>query len=235
MAYGPLCQCAFMSYGPRIQQRAPPIVATRQLYDKPPPFSAPNGCEAPPPGAFTLYCFETEEAKKDPLHAGRSLPLEEPCYVFGSSQVFDGQVHDGHKSVREQHASLYFQKGKWFVKSINGQVHMESMTLHPYMRDADGRPPKRYTSTNNKKIETIMPMDSKRRLSREICLFRLGDSDRRFWVAGALPLKDGEVEEDAGGKEGRKKDKGEKDKDRREDRGRDRSEKRRRSRSRRRR
>lgn len=224
MAYGPLCQCAFMSYGPRIQLKAPPISANRQLYDKPPPFTAPNGCEAPPPGAFTMYAFEVEEAKKDPLAASRSLPLEEPCYVFGSSQVFDGQVHDGHKSVNEQHACLYFTKGKWFVKSINGQVHLESMTLHPYMRDSDGKNPKRYTSTSNKKLETITPIDSKRRLSREMCLFRLGDSGRRFWVSGALPLKEGEVEEDAGGTGGRKKDKGEKDrdKDRREDRGRDR-------------
>merc|ERR1712113_1236980 len=97
--------------------------------------------------------------------------------------------------------------------------------------------------------ETIMPMDGKRRLSREICVFRLGDSDRRFWVAGPLPLKDGEVEEDGGerkkgdrhkDKEKDKDDRGERHKDkdeqpsrREKDRERDRRDDRKRSRSRR--
>mmetsp|Transcript_25363 Transcript_25363/g.78987 ORF Transcript_25363/g.78987 Transcript_25363/m.78987 type:complete len:233 (-) Transcript_25363:100-798(-) len=205
MAYGPLCQCAFMSYGPRIQQKAPPIKEDRRLYDKPPPFNPPHAAEMPPPGAFTLMSFDIEEAKSDPVHAARSMALTESCIVFGSSQTVDGQVHDGHKSVLDQHACLYFTKGKWFIKSVNGATYLESMTLHPWLRDAEGRPPKRYTSTGNRKIEAIQPMDLKRRLSREVCVFRLGDSERRFWVAGPLPLKDGEYEEDGGD---RKKDRG---------------------------
>merc|ERR1712039_417138 len=123
----------------------------------------------------------------------------------------DGQVYDGHKSVLDQHACLYFAKGKWFVKAVNGVTHMESMTLHPYLRDADGKAPKRYTSTGTRKIETIAPVDGKRRLSREICVFRFGESDRRFWVSGPLPVKDGEVEEDGGD---RKKDRGDRDRER---------------------
>jgi len=206
MAYGPLCQCAFMSYGPRIQQKAPPKSVERDLYDKPPPFNPPNGAEPPPPGAFTLMAFDMEEAKTDPVHAARSMTLDQPCVVFGSSQTHDGQVHDGHKTVLDQHACLYFAKGKWFIKAINGATYLESMTLHPWLRDAEGRPPKRYTSTNTRKIEAIQPMDLKRRLSREVCVFRLGESDRRFWVSGSLPLKDGEFEEDGGE---RKKERGE--------------------------
>uniref|UniRef100_A0A7S1RMQ7 Uncharacterized protein n=1 Tax=Alexandrium catenella TaxID=2925 RepID=A0A7S1RMQ7_ALECA len=206
MAYGPLCQCAFMSYGPRIQQKAPPIKENRQLWDKLTPFVSPNGAEPPPPGAFTLMSFDIEEAKSDPVHAARSMALTEPCTVFGSSQYTDGQVHDGHKSVQEQHLCLYYAKGKWFIKAINGVTYLESMTLHPWLRDGEGRPPKRYTSTAGKKTEAIQSMDLKRRLSREVCVFRLGESDRRFWVAGPLPLKEGEFEEDGGE---RKKERGE--------------------------
>merc|ERR1712039_577120 len=131
----------------------------------------------------------------------------------------DGQVYDGHKSVLDQHACLYFAKGKWFVKAVNGVTHMESMTLHPYLRDADGKAPKRYTSTGTRKTETIAPVDGKRRLSREVCVFRLGDSDRRFWVSGPLPVKDGEVEEDGGD---RKKDRGGRDRERGDKKDRDR-------------
>lgn len=239
MAYGPLCQCAFMSYGPRIQQKAPAIYTERVLYDKLPPFSAPQGCEAPPPGAFMLLSLDVSEAKVDPAHATRSLEMDDRCVVFGSSQDHDGQVYDGHKSVFEQHACMYFKKGKWFVKAINGQVHVESMTLHTYLRDAEGRPPKRYVSTNTKKIDSIMPMDGRRQLSREMCCVRLGESDRRFWVFGNLPLKEGEYEEDA--TDGRDKKKrterdrdtggGEKETKEKKRRGRDRSPSRSRSRS----
>jgi len=194
-----------MSYGPRIQQKAPPISSTRTLYDKLPDFHAPQGSEPPPPGAFTLIAIDIEEAKADPVHAARSMSLDQACVVFGSSTTADGQVHDGHKTVQDQHACLFFTKGKWFVKAINGSTYLESMTVHPYLRDAEGRPPKRYTSTGGRKIEAIQPMDPKRRLSREICVFRLGESDRRFWISGPLPLKDGEYEEDGGD---RKKDRG---------------------------
>merc|ERR1711924_309166 len=38
-------------------------------------------------------------------------------------------------------------------------------------------------------------MESKRKLTRETCVFRLGDFDRRFWLHGPLPLKEGEYEE----------------------------------------
>jgi len=100
---------------------------------------------------------------------------------------------------------LYFARGKWFVKAINGTTHLESMTLHPYLRDAEGKPPKRYTSTGTRKVESIQPMDLKRKLSREVCIFRLGDSDRRFWITGTLPLKEGEVEENAPGEERKEK------------------------------
>jgi len=199
-----------MSYGPRIQQKAPPVAVTRQLYDKKPLFTAPAGCEPPPPGAFTLMAFETKEAKADPVHAFRSMPLDDsPCLVFGSSQSLDGQVHDGDASVSEQHAALFYQKGKWFVKAINSQTHLESMTLHPYLRDQDGMQPKRYTSQGNRKTETVLPMDSKKKLTREICVFKLGDSDRRFWLCGPLPLKDGEMEE--AGQDGEKKSKRDRD------------------------
>merc|ERR1712060_193557 len=91
------------------------------------------------------------------------------------------------------------------------------MTVHPYLRDAEGRPPKRYTSTGGRKIESIQPMDPKRRLSREICVFRLGESDRRFWVSGPLPLKDGEYEEDGGERKKDKESRRDRDKDDRRD------------------
>jgi len=195
MAYGPLCQCAFMSYGPRIQQKAPPLKGERHIWDKKPPFEAPQGCEAPPPGAFMLCAFDLPDAKADASTATRSMPLDDRCVVFGSSQDYDGQVYDGDKSVQEQHAALFYMKGKWHLKSVNGQVCLESMTLHPWLRDAEGNNPKRYTSPGVRKTEAIMPMDPKKRLSREMCVWRLGDSERRFWVSGPLPLKEGEVEE----------------------------------------
>merc|ERR1712151_735191 len=103
-----------------------------------------------------------------------------------------------------------------------------------------GKAPKRYTSTGTRKIETIAPVDGKRRLSREICVFRFGESDRRFWVSGPLPVKDGEVEEDGGDrKKDREKDRGdrdrgEKDRERRGEKDRERREDRSRSRRRRR-
>eukprot|EP00927_Polykrikos_kofoidii_P078712 TRINITY_DN75527_c0_g1_i1.p1 TRINITY_DN75527_c0_g1~~TRINITY_DN75527_c0_g1_i1.p1 ORF type:complete len:272 (-),score=31.41 TRINITY_DN75527_c0_g1_i1:125-853(-) len=237
MAYGPLCQCAFMSYGPRIQQKAPPKKGTCHLWDKLPAFQPPQGCEAPPPGAFTMLSCDVAEAKLDPTHATRSMELDSSCVVFGSSQDYDGQVHDGHKTVADQHASIYFKKGKWYLKAINGVTHLESMTLHPYLRDIEGRPLKRYLSSNNKKIDSIMPMDGKRMLSRELCVIRLGDSDRRYWVMGALPFREGEYEEDATDardkkreRERHEKDPKEKEKERKR-RGRDKSFSRSRSRS----
>lgn len=184
-----------MSYGPRIQQKAPPSTAVKVIWDKKPDFEAPHGCEAPPPGAFMLLCFDMHEAKADPSTATRSMPLEDRCVVLGSSQTHDGQVHDGHQSVNDQHAALLFMKGKWHLKAVNGNTYLESMTLHPWLRDAEGAVPKRYSSTNARKLEAIAPMDPKKRLSREMCVFRLGDSERRFWISGPLFLKDGEVEE----------------------------------------
>merc|ERR1719343_265132 len=82
------------------------------------------------------------------------------------------------------------------------------MTLHPYLRDSEGRPVKRYTSVGTRKTEAITPMDMKRKLTREVCVFRLGESDRRFWISGQLAQKDGEFEEDGGD---RKKDRGERE------------------------
>lgn len=195
MAYGPLCQCAFMSYGPRIQQKAPPSKIQKVIWEKMPDFEPPHGCEGPPPGAFMLCAFDMHEAKADPSTATRSMPMEDRCTVFGSSQNHDGQVHDGHHSVKEQHAAVFFKKGKWHLKAINGNTYMESMSQHPWLRDAEGAVPKRYTSNTTRKIEAIAPMDPNKRLSREMCVFRLGDSDRRFWISGPLPIKEGEVEE----------------------------------------
>jgi len=236
MAYGPLCQCAFMSYGPRIQQKAPPLKGEKQLWDKRPPFEAPQGCEAPPPGAFFLMAFDVPDAKVDAAGAMRSMPLDDRCVVFGSSQDFDGQVHDGHKSVQEQHVALFYIKGKWHIKAVNGTTHMESMTLHPWLRDPEGAAIKRYTSAGNRKMESIQPMDPKKRLSREMCVFRCGDSERRFWVHGPLPLKEGETEEAGAdkGKEGgeRRRDRGDRDRDRGEKKERRERERRSRSRSR---
>merc|ERR1719401_218124 len=142
-----------------------------------------------------LMSFDMSEAKNDPAAAARSMELDDKCVVFGSSQVHDGQVHDGHKSVSDQHAALYHAKGKWHLKAINGTSYLESMTLHPWLRDMEGTAPKRYTSQSTRKTEAVQPMDPKKRLSREMCVFRLGDSERRFWIAGPLPLKEGEVEE----------------------------------------
>merc|ERR1719373_282810 len=86
-------------------------------------------------------------------------------------------------------------KGGWHLKAINGTTYMESMTLHPWLRDAEGAVPKRYTSQGTRKTEAIQPMDPKKRLSREMSVFRLGDSERRFWISGPLPLKEGEMGE----------------------------------------
>lgn len=198
-----------------------------------------------------LYAFEAEEAKTDPTSTSRSLPLDEtPHLFFGSAQDVDGLVYDGHKSVKPEHACMYYIKSKWFIKAINGPITIESMSLHPYIKDSDGKPPKRYTSANVRKMETIEPMDPKKKLTREMCVIRLGDSDRRFWIGGPLPVGDGEMEESGageptgGGRGGgggggagappaeRKKDKKEKDRDRKDDRDRDRDRDRERSRTR---
>lgn len=241
MAYGPLCQCAFMSYGPRIQQRAPAVEKKVQLYDKLPDFEPPLGCEAPPPGAYTLYAVDVPEAKADPSQPNRSLELNERCFVFGSSQSMDGQVHDGHPSVAEQHACVFFKGGKWFLKAINGVTSLESMTQHPYLRDEEGKPPKRYANPElRRKIDQFQAMDGKRKFTRENCVIRLGESDRRFWISGPLPVGPGEVAEETGGggaqdagskraDKGQRAERGAKD---RKKRNRDRSEQRSRTRSR---
>lgn len=199
------------------KKKAPPGEEKKQFKDLLPPWKPPDRCEAPPPGSFMLYCFDMEEAK-DPNATSRSLPLDEMSHVtFGSSQEVDGMVYDGNKGVRPEHAAIYYMKSRWFLKAVNGPVTIESMTLHQ-LKDSDGKPPKRYTSASTKKMETIEPMDAKKKLTREFCVFRLGDSDRRFWIGGPLPLGDGETEE-AGGTEGRKKerkergDRAERDKD----------------------
>eukprot|EP00933_Yihiella_yeosuensis_P016940 TRINITY_DN1430_c0_g1_i1.p1 TRINITY_DN1430_c0_g1~~TRINITY_DN1430_c0_g1_i1.p1 ORF type:complete len:243 (-),score=49.04 TRINITY_DN1430_c0_g1_i1:107-835(-) len=242
MAYGPLAQCAFMSGPSQFRKKAPPDETKRQYKDKLPPFKPPDRCEAPPPGQFMLYCFDQEDVKADVDAAFRSLPLEEMSHLlFGSSQEVDGMVYDGHKSVKEEHACIYFIKSKWFLKAVNGPVTLESMTLHPSLKDADGKAPKRYTSSNVRKLETISPMDPKKKLTREMCIIRLGESGRRFWIGGPLPVGDGETEENGGGGGGggegrsdRKKDKKDKERDRKEDRERSRTRERSRSRRRRR-
>lgn len=230
MAYGPLAQCAFMSGPPQFRKKGPMVEQEKKLWDSLPEFKPPDRCEPPTPGAFTLFAFDVEEAKNDPKYTSRALSLDDMRYVlFGSAQDIDGQVYDGHRTVKKQHACLYHAKGKWFLKAVNGTSTVESMQLHPYMRDDQGRPTKRYTSSGNKKIDMMEPMDPKKKLSREMCVFRLGESDRRFWIAGPLPLGDGESEEMAAdGRERKKKDK-------RDDGRQDRERSRTRSRSRRRR
>lgn len=241
MAYGPLAQCAFMSGPPPIRKKSERFVEKRPLYDTLPLYKAPDKSEPCPPGQFLLMAFDAEEAKAEAVkgHACRSMELDDVrCQVFGSSQEHDGQVFDGHKSVNDQHACIFFNKGKWFVKAINGNLCVESITFYPHIRDDDGKAPKRYTSTGNKKLDSFSPIDPKRRLTAEMCVFRLGDSDRRFWLKGPLGLGEGEMEEKQAApkaetktrerKERREKDKErekghEKEKDRKEDRKKDRS------------
>lgn len=239
MAYGPLCQCAFMSYGPRIQQKAPAIYVDRILYDKLPSFEPPPHCEAPPPGAFTLYAVDVSEAKADANYNVRYMPLDESkCVVFGSSRDVDGLVYDGNKGVLAEHTALYYAKGKWFLKAVNGSTYIDSMTLHPYLRDSDGRPPRRFASESGRKSTMLSPVDMKKRMTRERCVFRMAESDRIFWLVGPLPLGEGEVEVEArsgakrdekreekrddagGGRDDRKK---RREKESRRERGRDRS------------
>lgn len=237
MAYGPLCQCAFMAGPPRFQGKHPIGEKEWKIKDKQAPFEPPRACEAPPPGAFMLHSFDLEEAKADASSATRSMPLDDMKYVFfGASQDVDGQVYDGHKSVKDTHACLYFLKGKYMLKAHGGPVHVESMQVHPWLRGEEGKVPRRYTSAGSKKIVTVAPMDPKRKLTKEFCVFRNGDSGRRFWIEGPLPTGDGEYEEGKEGREDRKKDRKDKRDEDRDDRKRDREERKRsRSRSRRRR
>lgn len=243
MAYGPLCQCAFMSYGPRIQLRKPVQFENRILYDTLPNFEPPPACEAPPPGAFALYAVDVSEAKADPNYNVRYMPLDDmKCVTFGSARDIDGLVYDGNKGVLGEHCALYYAKGKWFIKSVNGAVYIDSMTLHPYLRDSDGRPPRRFTE-GSRKSTMLSPVDAKKRLTRERCVFRCADSDRIFWLVGPLPLGEGEVEieskkkddkkkDDEGGRDGDRKKRREKERERSRERERSKSPRRERSRSR---
>lgn len=208
-----------MSYGPRIQLKKEAVWSERILYDKLPAFQPPPACEAPPPGAFTLYSVDIPEAKADPNYNVRYMALDDmKCVVFGSSRDVDGLVYDGNRGVLGEHTALYYAKGKWFIKAVNGSTYIDSMTLHPYLRDSDGRPPRRFASEGGRKSTMLSPVDAKKRMTRERCVFRLGESDRIFWLVGPLPLGEGEVEvegkkegargkEDAreGGREDRKK------------------------------
>jgi len=252
MAYGPLAQCAFMSGPSQFRKKAPAKIENKIYRETLPPYKPPERCEAPPPGAFMLYCFDMEEVKADPNTTSRSLPLDEMAHVvFGSSQEVDGMVYDGNRGVKHEHAAMYYMKSKWWLKAVNGPITVESMMLHPHLKDSDGKAPKRYTSSNARKQESFQPMDSKKKLTREMCVIRLGDSDRRFWIGGPLPVGDGEQEEagSGGGSAGgvaaveekkdrgdRKKDKKDRkeDRDRKDDRKRERSRTRSRSRGRRR-
>jgi len=231
MAYGPMIAQAFMSYGPRITQKADMKREVRVLCDKLPNFQAPPGCEAPPPGAFTLYAVDMTEAKENPDYDFRSMPLDDmKCIVVGSSRDVEGLVYDGHRGVLAEHTALYYAKGKWFIKAINGNTNIQSMTLHPYLRDSDGRPPRRFQSAGKKSL-VIAPVDNRTRLTRERCVFQCADSDRIFWLVGPLPLGEGEVEEvsarsgkkdDRGHKEDRKGDRRGREKESRRERERDR-------------
>lgn len=167
----------------------------RILYDKLPNFEAPPACEAPPPGAFALYSVDISEAKADPNYNVRYMPLDDmKCTVFGSSREVDGLVYDGNKGVQGEHCALYHAKGKWFIKAVNGSTYIDSMTLHPYLRDSDGRPPRRFAASGGRKSTMLSPVDAKKRLTRERCVFRCSESDRIFWLVGPLPLGEGEVE-----------------------------------------
>ncbi len=41
-------------------------------------------------------------------------------------------------------------------EAVNGNTYLESMTLHPWLRDAEGAVPKRYSSTNARKLEACL-------------------------------------------------------------------------------
>jgi len=238
MAYGPLAQCAFMSGPPQWRKRGDPEEKTWKLWDELSPYSAPAKAEPAPIGSFMMYAFDVDEAKTDAKYRSRQMPLDEVrAAVFGSAQDIDGQVFDGHKSVQKQHSCLYHVKGKWFLKAINGITSIESISLHPYIKDSEGRAPKRYASSSGKKCISFAAMDPKKQLTREMCIIKLSDSNRRFWISGPLPLGEGEAEElpsggtregDRGGERGEHRAgdrKGKKDKrgDREDDRHRDRS------------
>jgi len=232
--------------------KKPAVYEDRILYDKLPSFEPPPACEAPPPGAFTLYAVDITEAKADPNYNVRYMSLDETkCVVFGSSREVDGLVYDGNRGVLGEHTALYYAKGKWFIKAVNGSTYIDSMTLHPYLHDSDGRPPRRFASDGSRKSTMLSPVDVKKRLTRERCVFRMAESDRIFWLVGPLPLGEGEVEVESrkegdkkkedkdkegggGGREDRKKrERGGREKEtRRDDRKRDRSEERSRTRSR---
>eukprot|EP00746_Dinoflagellata_sp_MGD_P160552 gnl/MRDRNA2_/MRDRNA2_87375_c1_seq1.p1 gnl/MRDRNA2_/MRDRNA2_87375_c1~~gnl/MRDRNA2_/MRDRNA2_87375_c1_seq1.p1 ORF type:complete len:247 (+),score=46.93 gnl/MRDRNA2_/MRDRNA2_87375_c1_seq1:78-818(+) len=222
MAYGPLAQCAFMSGPPRVGARFPPRDLNMQIWDEVPPFEIPPKCENPPKDAYTLYGIELKELKQDPTrYVPTRMPLDDyKAVVFGSSQNHEGQVFDGHKSVKGQNTALMFMKGKWLLKSINGNTTVESVSSHQYLRDKDGRAPKRYTNSSGRTKVTIGPVDPKRVLTRDMCTFRMGDSDKLWWVQGPLPLGEGEVEEvteetkEKRRERRREKERGEREKDR---------------------
>lgn len=192
-----------------------------KIWDDPPTFEIPPKCENPPRDAYTLYGIQLKELKEDPTrYIPTRMPLDDhKALVFGSAINVDGQVYDGSKSVKAQHAALLFMKGKWYIKPINSNTTIESISLHGYLRDKDGRAPKRYTSSGNRTKMTIGPVDPKKSLTREMCCFKLGESDKLWWVQGPLPLGDGEVEERS--KEDREADDGKRRERRHRDRERD--------------
>jgi len=187
MAYGALVQQAFMSGPPAFGARQPVSKEGRKIKDTLPCYEFPAKCTVPSKkDEFMLFAMDP--SVETPLQ----MPISGKGLVMGSSQVYDGQVLNRDKGVCPQHCAILHSKGKLFLKSIEGDIQIQSISLHNF-KDRDGRPARKYV---NSKGVTLIDMrggvSGLHKFTKEMSVFYIGKSQVVYWIDGPLPLGDNE-------------------------------------------
>lgn len=81
-----------------------------------------------------------------------------------------------------------YAKGKLFLKAIEGELQVQSVSLHD-LKEKEGRPVRKYI---NSKGITMIDMkggvSTLHKFTKEMSVFKLGKSDVVYWIDGPLPL-----------------------------------------------
>ncbi|CAD7963981.1 unnamed protein product [Amoebophrya sp. A120] len=145
---------------------------------------------------------EEEEEVEKQQYMERHMVLSEKGLIFGSATHLDGQVLNMHSSVAKQHCALLHNNGKLFLKAIDGVTKIWSMTewkkvLNRKASEAKDKEPIRWIGNSDEfKLLEITGIDKLQKVSKNRCVFQLGDSPTVYWIDyKELPLGDTEHEE----------------------------------------